>query len=238
MVKNVHIRPSCLKVNSIQIAHVEAMLHKPQNRKPGSEWQRMCTVGLPVWRRLPFRFRMWRPNCANRKTGNSEVNWQRQCAHEASLFKCEFHPDSNVGGHVVQTAKPETRKWKGISMRMHQLAWRFAKTCDSSCLCQGEGSSPHSIGEVNTNQAGVHKTIFWNQSAHGEASLKWCQILAFLWIGVLFCMGALGDCVALSTLWRLFNFKIFLAKKNPTFPMGLTNDNFSSFLRRGDSFLR
>ena len=76
MVKNVHIRPSCLKVNSIQIAHVEAMLHKPQNRKPGSEWQRMCTVGLPAWRLLPFRFRMWRPNCANRKTGSSEVNWK------------------------------------------------------------------------------------------------------------------------------------------------------------------
>ena len=128
-------------------------------------------------------------------------------------------------------------KWKGISMRMHQLAWRFAKTCDSSCLCHGEGSSPHSIGEVSTNQAGVHKTILWNQSAHGEASLKWCKILAFLWIGVLFCMGALGGCVALSTLWRLFNFKIFLAKKNPTFPMGLTNDISSSFLRRGDSFL-
>ena len=136
----------------------------------------------------------------------------KQCVHEASLFKCEFHSDSNVGGHVVQTAKPETRKWKGISMRMHQLVWTFAKTYGSSCLCHVEGSSYHSIGEVNTNQVGVHKTIFWNQIAHGEASLQWCQILAFLWIVVLFCMGALGGCVALGPLWRLFNLTIFFKK--------------------------
>ena len=199
----------------------------PQNRKPGSEWRRMCTVGQPEWIRHPFRFRFWRPYCANRKTGNSEVNG-KQCVHEASLFKCEFHSDSNAGGHVVQTAKPETLKWKGISMRMHQLAWTFAKTYGASCLCHGEGSSYHSIGEVNTNQVGVKKTIFWNQIAHGEASLQWCQILAFLWIVVLFCMGALGGCVALGPLWRFFNLKIFFSKNFPTFPMGLTNVNFSS----------
>ena len=119
---------------------------------------------------------------------------------------------------------------------MHKFAWTFAKTCDSSCLCHGEGSSYHSIGEVNTKWAGVQKTIFWNQSAHGEASLKWCQILAFLWIGVLFCMGALGDCVALSTLWRLFNFKIFLAKKKSDLSYGAHQWQFFIFLEKGGLF--
>ena len=55
----------------------------------------------------------------NRKLG-SEL--EAQCAHEASLIKGEFQSGSNAGGHVVQTAKPETRKWKGTSMCMHQLA--------------------------------------------------------------------------------------------------------------------
>ena len=38
----------------------------------------------------------------NRKLG-SEL--EAQCAHEASLIKGEFQSGSNVGGHVVQTAK-------------------------------------------------------------------------------------------------------------------------------------
>ena len=184
----------------------------PQNRKPGSEWRRMCTVGQPEWIRHPFRFRFWRPYCANRKTGNSEVNWKHHVHMRPVCLKVNSLQSLILDAILC---KPQNRKFgsaRGPRCACTSLLDSFAKTCGSSCLGHGDEFSSHFSGGVQVAQVRFHKNRFSNQSAHGGASLKSCQNLTFLWIGVLFCMAALCGCVALSTLWRLFNFKIFLRK--------------------------
>ena len=63
-----------LKVICFPISHLEARLCKPQNRKLGGEWQPLCAVGNLVSRCNPFRFLMWMPHGAKRKTTKSEVD--------------------------------------------------------------------------------------------------------------------------------------------------------------------